>query len=102
MIEQQELSKVVQMREELKDFRQRIKILEAVIGDEEQSILIQIKAGQVIEEGSWFPVIVREMKRATVSWKDLVLELKGRSFVEEKLLTAERQEIEKLVISYGG
>jgi hypothetical protein len=102
MIEQVELQKVVKYRDNLKELRQQVKFLEARMEDEEDGIIRRMKSGEIVEEGYLSPSISTEAKRATISWKEVVLELKGRVFIEELLSKAERQEVEKLVIAYGG
>lgn len=101
MISQEQLINVVMSRDKLSNLKREIKLKEAHLLDDEEEVISRLKKGELVEEGNLTPIIQAELKRAVVSWKEVVLELKGAAFVEERLAKAERVSVDKLVISHG-
>ena len=98
MIKQNHLRQIVKLRREIENLEQELKIRKAALSDAESKILQRLLNGDGNEEGKYIPEVQTVLKRASISWKSVVEELKGKLYVEKILQEAPRKEIKKLVI----
>lgn len=98
MISQEEIGKYTKYTEKLKERKRKVKLAEAAIKDLEASFVRRLGANEKVEKGRFVPRIKEELKRASISWKDVVEKLKGLAFVEKMIQTARRNPVKKLEV----
>lgn len=98
MIKQDELEGYLSLSLKLKVARDKIKLAEAKIFDQEKQLLTRLGVGEKVESGVLIAYVKEEQGRASVKWKELLQEVKGAAYVEMILQQAPRPIVEKLVV----
>jgi predicted negative regulator of RcsB-dependent stress response len=98
VIKQKALSEYLVFKGKIARADQRLKEKKAEFKDMEDALIAQIVEDDEIEEGKLEVILTAIVKRANISWKSIVVSLKGRAFVEKTLADAPRDYQDKLIV----
>ncbi len=100
MIPQFELATYLSLVEKIRKAESKLKIVKARLSDLEGSLVNRLSLEEKVEEGEFIARVEQKVGRAVISWKGVVVELKGQEFVEKKLAEAPREIEERLVVQH--
>ena len=98
MIEQKELLKYQAVVQQVEEKRKKFKVVEAALEDMENGLIARLKAKEEQERGKWRGVVKTSKGRASIQWKEEVVKLKGKAFVEQLLMDAVRDDVYELEV----
>ena len=98
MIKQQELEDYLELEAKVEKGKNQLKLAQAKLDDWKDSILERVKSKEPQQKGQHRAKCEEYKKRANVSWKDEIINIKGKLFVEQLLAKAKRDTGYKLVI----
>lgn len=98
MITQAELAKYVEDQLKIKKVEDKLKLEKAKLDDIEANIIQRLQQEEAVEKGKATARVKVSLGRASVKWKEVVEEIKGKLFVEKMLASAERPERKELEV----
>ena len=101
MISQEELEKYTKYTVKIKEKAKKLKLAEAAIKDMEAKFIRRLESKEKVEKGTHYPRIKESEGRASISWKDIVIKIKGLTFVEKMIQDVKRPIVKKLEIIVG-
>ena len=98
MIKQKELEAYMSAQDKLKKAQQRLTLESAKLSDKKAQFEKRFKDGEKVEMGKFMFFMKETVSRASISWKSVVEQLKGKLYVEQMLAKAERKVRHELII----
>lgn len=91
MITQEQIKAYVDAQDKIKRAEARLAMAKAQFKDGEQKMIHRVLAGEEVEKGKFRIWTEKAFKRASISWKSIVEDLKGLAYVEQLIQKAKRE-----------
>jgi hypothetical protein len=96
VITQEQIKEYLDAQDKIKRAEARLSMAKAQFKDGEQKLLSRVLNGEEVEKGKFRIWTEKAFKRASISWKSIVQELKGLAYVEKLMQKAKRDEYDIL------